>query len=665
MPAVKKAARLKITTPPSRRKNAHTNARSNGKSPFRPTKLKLLSPVPADIEIAQAARLKPILQIAEEAGLRADELELYGQYKAKVHLDVLKRLARRPNGKYVDVTAITPTPLGEGKTTTTVGLSQALGAHLGRRVFTCIRQPSMGPTFGIKGGAAGGGYSQIIPMEEFNLHLTGDIHAITVAHDLMAAAIDARMFHEHEQPDDEKLFNAFCPKDKQGRRRFAECHLRRMKKLGFWVDDPNHLTPEQKRRLFRLDIDPSTIIWNRVIDINDRMLRQITIGQGPEEKGFSRQTGYDITVASEIMAILALTTSLEDMRERFGRMVFATSQSGEPLTADDLGVAGAITVLMKDAIMPNLMQTLEGTPAFVHAGPFANIAHGNSSILADQIALKLVGPDGFVVTESGFGADIGMEKFMDIKCRYSGLRPDVVVLVATIRALKMHGGGPKVVAGRPLDKAYTDENLALLEAGMPNMIRHIQNARRFGVPVVVAVNSFATDTDAEIDLVRRYALEAGAEGAYKCTHWAQGGKGARELAEAVVKAAQQPKNFQFLYPLDLSIKDKIETIAKYYGAAGVDYEPEAERKIELYTRLGFDKLPICMAKTHLSFTASADVKGAPTGFRLPIRDVRASAGAGFIYPLVGTMRTMPGLPTRPSFFDIDLDLATGKVKGLF
>ncbi len=655
---------LKKTSKTKAKKNAARKA-STPVNGFKPTKLKLLSPVPSDIEIAQAARLKPIAQVAAEAGLRPNELILYGDYKAKVKLDVLKRLAKRPNGYYIDVTAITPTPLGEGKTTTTVGLSQALGAHLGKRVFTCIRQPSQGPTFGIKGGAAGGGYSQIIPMEEFNLHLTGDIHAIGAAHNLMAAAIDARMFHEHEQPDDEKLFNAFCPKDKQGRRRFAECHLRRMKKLGFWADDPDQLTPEQKRKLFRLDIDPATIQWNRVVDINDRMLRQITIGQGPEEKGFTRVTGYDITVASEIMAILALTTSLADMRERFGRMVFATSKSGEPLTADDLGVAGAITVLMKDAIMPNLMQTLEGTPAFVHAGPFANIAHGNSSILADQIALKLVGKDGYVVTESGFGADIGMEKFMNIKCRYSGLRPDCVVLVATVRALKMHGGGPKVVAGRPLDAAYTDENLPLLEAGLPNLLRHIQNARGFGLPVVVAVNSFATDTDAEIELIRRAAIEAGAEDAVKCTHWAHGGKGARALAKAVVRAVERPKNFQFLYPLEASIKEKIEAIAKYYGADGVDYTPEAEAKIERFTQLGFDRLPICMAKTHLSFTANAELKGAPTGFRLPVRDIRASVGAGFLYPLVGTMRTMPGLSTRPSFFDIDLDLETGKVKGLF
>jgi methylenetetrahydrofolate dehydrogenase (NADP+) / methenyltetrahydrofolate cyclohydrolase / formyltetrahydrofolate synthetase len=632
---------------------------------FTPTKLKLLMPVPSDIEIAQAGKVKPILQIAEEVGLKPTDLELFGPYKAKVHLNVRERLAKRPNGKYIDVTAITPTPLGEGKSTTMVGLSQALGAHLGHRVFTCIRQPSQGPTFGIKGGAAGGGYSQVIPMEDFNLHLTGDIHAITAAHNLMAAAIDARLLHERAQPDDEKLFNAFCPKDKKGERHFAECHLRRMAKLGFWADDPDQLTPEQKRALFRLDIDPNSLTWNRVIDVNDRMLRKIQIGLGDEEKGNERTTGYDITVASEIMAILALTTGLEDMRERLGRIVFGTNIRGEAVTAEDLGVAGALTVLMKDAIMPNLMQTLEGTPAFVHAGPFANIAHGQSSIVADQIALKLVGKDGYVVTESGFGADIGMEKFMDIKCRYSGLIPDVVVIVATIRALKMHGGGPKVVAGRPLDHAYTSENLELLEKGMPNMVRHIHNAKRYGVPVVIAVNSFKDDTEAEIELVRKYAVEAGAEGAYKCTHWMHGGKGAVELAEAVIKAAQKPKHFEFLYSLDISIKEKIETIAKFYGAEGVDYSPEAEAKVELYTRLGFDKLPICMAKTHLSFTDKPEIKGAPTGFRVPIRDIRASAGAGFLYPLVGSMRTMPGLPTRPVFFDVDLDLKTGKVLGLF
>ena len=400
-----------------------------------------------------------------------------------------------------------------------------------------------------------------------------------------------------------------------------------------------------------------------MVDTSDRFLRDITIGQGPEEKGMTRRTGFDITVASEVMAILALTTDLADMRDRFGRMVFGTNKKGEALTAEDLGVAGAMTVLMKDAIKPNLMQTLEGTPVFVHAGPFANIAHGNSSIIADRIALKLA---DYVVTESGFGADIGMEKFFDIKCRASGLIPNCVVLVATVRALKMHGGGPRVVAGKPLAAEYTDENLDLLRAGLGNLQHHIKNARRFGVPVVVAVNSFATDTPAEVDLVRQAAIEAGAEDSVVCTHWMEGGKGALKLAEAVVKACEKPVNFQFLYPLEFSIKQKIETICKeIYGADGVDYLPEAEAKIALYTRLGFDKLPMCMAKTHLSLSHDPNLKGVPKGYRIPIRDVRASVGAGFLYPLLGEMRTMPGLPTRPVFYDVDLDLETGRVLGLF
>jgi methylenetetrahydrofolate dehydrogenase (NADP+)/methenyltetrahydrofolate cyclohydrolase/formyltetrahydrofolate synthetase len=629
---------------------------------FTPIPLKLRRPVPSDIEIAQEAELKPIAKVAEEVGLLAEELELYGNYKAKVRLEVLERLRDVPDGKYIDVTAITPTPLGEGKSTTMVGLSQALGAHLGKRVFTCIRQPSQGPTFGIKGGAAGGGYSQVVPMEDFNLHLTGDIHAITAANNLLAAAIDARIFHESKQPDNEKLFNAMCPADKQGNRRFSPSMLRRLKKLGIEKTDPNELTPEEKKRFARLDIDPSTITWRRVVDTNDRFLREIEVGLGPEEQ-MPRHTGYDITVASEIMAILALTSDLADMRDRMGRIVIGTSKAGEAVTAEDLGAAGAMTVLMKDAIMPNLMQTLEGTPVFVHAGPFANIAHGQSSIIADKIALKLA---DYVVTESGFGADIGMEKFFDIKCRYSGLVPQVVVMVATVRALKMHGGGPKVVAGRPLNAAYTEENLDLLRAGLGNLQHHIRNARRYGVNVVVAVNSFATDTPNEVELVRQAAVEAGAEDAVVCTHWMDGGKGAVALAEAVVKAAEKPTNFKFLYDLNLSIKEKIEIICtQIYGADGVDYLPEAEEKIALYTRLGFDKLPLCMAKTHLSLSHDPEVKGVPKGFRVPIRDIRASVGAGFLYPLLGTMRTMPGLPTRPVFYDVDLDLETGRVLGLF
>ncbi len=629
---------------------------------FAPTRLKLRRPVPSDIEIAQEAKLKPILQVARELGIRESELELFGPFKAKVKLEILERLKGRPNGKYIDVTAITPTPLGEGKTTTTVGLSQALGAHLGKRVMTAIRQPSQGPTFGIKGGAAGGGYAQVIPMEDFNLHLTGDIHAITAAHNLCAAALDARVMHELLQ-DDAKLFDALCPPNKKGIRRFSPSMLRRLKKLGINKTDPEMLTPEERTRFARLDIDPATITWRRVIDVNDRMLRQVEVGLGPDEKGFEHRSGYDIAVASEIMAILALTTGIADMRDRLGAMVLATNKRGEAVTAEDLGVAGALTVLMKDAIKPNLMQTLEGTPAFVHAGPFANIAHGNSSILADKIALKLA---DYVITESGFGADIGMEKFFDIKCRFSGLIPQVVVLVATVRALKMHGGGPKVVAGKPLAAEYTDENLDLLRKGLPNLERHVQNALKYGVNVVVAVNSFSADTPAEVELVRKAALEFGAMDAVVSTHWADGGKGAIRLAEAVVKAANKPSNFRFLYPVEMPIKEKIETIAReIYRADGVDYSPEAEEQIARYNRLGFDKLPICMAKTHLSFTADAAIKGAPTGFRVSVREVRASVGAGFIYPLLGKMSTMPGLPTRPVFYDVDLDLKTGKVVGLF
>jgi formyltetrahydrofolate synthetase len=630
---------------------------------FTPSKLNLRFPVPSDIEIAQEAKLKPISVIAEEVGLLPEELEYHGEYKAKVRLSVLERLKDVPDGKYIEVTAITPTPLGEGKSTTMMGLSQALGAFLGKKVFTCIRQPSQGPTFGIKGGAAGGGYSQVVPMEDFNLHLTGDIHAITAANNLLAAAIDTRMLHERATTDDEKLFNALCPPDKQGARKFSISMLRRLKKLGINKTDPNALTTEERKRFARLDIDPANITFRRVVDTNDRLLRTITIGQGPEEAGNERQTGFDITVASEIMAILALTTDLADMRDRMGRIVIGTSKAGEAVTAEDLGVAGAMTVLMKDAIMPNLMQSLEGTPVFCHAGPFANIAHGQNSIIADRIALKLA---DYVVTESGFGADIGMEKFFDIKCRTSGLIPQVTVIVATVRALKMHGGGPRVVAGKPLDYAYTTENLDLLRAGLGNMQHHIRNAKKFGVNVVVAVNSFKDDTEAEVELIRKAAVEAGAEDAIVCRHWMEGGKGAIKLGEAVIKAAEKPTNFKFLYPLEMSIKDKIETICtQIYGADGVEYSPEAERKIELYNRLGFNKLPLCMAKTHLSLSHDPALKGVPKGYKIPIRDIRASVGAGFLYPLLGEMRTMPGLPTRPVFYDVDLDLETGRVLGLF
>ncbi len=624
----------------------------------------LQTPVPSDLDIAQSMTPLPISQIAEEVGLNPEELILYGYDKAKVRLDVRERLQDIPNGKYIVVTAVTPTPLGEGKTTTTVGLSQALGAHLDQKVFTCIRQPSQGPTFGIKGGAAGGGYSQIIPMEEFNLHLTGDIHAITAANNLLAAAIDTRLHHESYQTDD-KLYGRLCPTKRDGSRTFSPVMRKRLQKLGIDKTDPNALTAAEISQFVRLDIDPESITWRRVTDTNDRYLRGITIGKGGKEK-FTRETGFDITVASEIMAILALTTSLADMRERLGNMVIGISKAGVPITADDIGAAGALTVLMKDAINPNLMQTLEGTPAFVHAGPFANIAHGNSSIVADQIALKLVGRDGYVLTEAGFGADIGMEKFFNIKCRYSGLIPNCVVLVATIRALKMHGGGPKVVAGAPLAPEYTEENLELLEAGCSNLNAHIENALRFGVPVVVAINRFKDDTDNEVELVRKLALEAGAQDAVMSNHWAEGGAGSVDLGRAVMAACERPSDFKFLYPVEDDIKTKIESIAKLmYGADGVEFSEQAEEQIALYTRNGFDKLPICMAKTHLSLSHDPTLKGRPSGFTVPVREVRASVGAGFLYPLLGSMSTMPGLPTRPAFYDIDLDLETGKVVGLF
>jgi methylenetetrahydrofolate dehydrogenase (NADP+)/methenyltetrahydrofolate cyclohydrolase/formyltetrahydrofolate synthetase len=615
------------------------------------------SPVPSDIEIAQAARLRPIMDVVKDLGLTEDDVDLYGKYKAKVHLDLLDKLKDRPNAKYIDVTAITPTPLGEGKTVTTIGVSQGLH-EIGKKVFTCIRQPSQGPTFGIKGGAAGGGYSQIVPMEDFNLHLTGDIHAVGAANNLLAAAIDARILHE-DRLSDEKLMKALCPDDT-----FAPWMHKRLKKLGLSAKTPSDLSPEDRKRFFRLNIDPYTVTLTRVVDISDRAIRNVLVGLGAKTDGRPRQTGFDITVASEVMAIIALADSLPDLRERVGRMVIGTDKDKAPVTAEDLGVAGAMTVLLKDAIMPNLMQTLAGTPAFVHAGPFANIAHGNSSIMADLLGIKL-GSGGYLVTESGFGADCGMEKFFDIKCRYSGLVPDCVVMVCSIRALKMHGGGPRVVAGIPLDKAYREENLELLEKGLCNLEANINIARQFGVPVVVAVNRFTSDTDKEIEMVRKAALAAGAEDAQISEVWAKGQAGGAAVARAVVKACEKPNAFKFLYPLDISIQDKIETIAKQvYGADGVDFDPAAQAKLKLYTQLGYDNLPICMAKTHLSLSHDPTLKGAPKGFRLAVRDIRASVGAGFLYPLCGTMRTMPGLPSRPVFMNIDIDPETGKVVGL-
>uniref|UniRef100_A0A8C3Q1Q6 formate--tetrahydrofolate ligase n=1 Tax=Chrysolophus pictus TaxID=9089 RepID=A0A8C3Q1Q6_CHRPC len=629
-------------------------------------KLQPLSPVPSDIEISRAQSPKAVDVLAKEIGLLTDEIEIYGQTKAKVRLSLLERLKDQPDGKYVLVAGITPTPLGEGKSTVTIGLVQALTAHLKINSFACLRQPSQGPTFGVKGGAAGGGYAQVIPMEEFNLHLTGDIHAITAANNLLAAAIDARILHENTQSD-KALYNRLVPVVK-GVRGFSSIQLARLRRLGINKTDPETLTEEEISRFVRLDIDPSTITWQRVVDTNDRFLRKITIGQANTEKGFVRQAQFDIAVASEIMAILALTTSLEDMKERLGKIVVANDKKGEPVTAEDLGVTGALAVLMKDAIKPTLMQTLEGTPVFVHAGPFANIAHGNSSILADKIALKLVGEKGFVVTEAGFGADIGMEKFFNIKCRASGLVPSVVVLVATVRALKMHGGGPSVSAGAPLKKEYTEENLQLVADGCCNLQKQIQITQLFGVPVVVALNVFKTDSPAEVDLVCKIAKQSGAFDAVPCNHWSDGGRGAVKLAQAVEKAANQKSSFKYLYSLEHKpLLEKIDTTIaqKVYGAEDIELSPAAQSQIDRYTRQGFGKLPICMAKTHLSLSHQPEKKGVPTGFILPISDVRASIGAGFIYPLVGTMSTMPGLPTRPCFYDIDLDPVTEEVKGLF
>ena len=613
-------------------------------------------PVPSDIDIAQAAVLRPVTEIMQEIGLGADEVDLYGKYKAKIHLSVLERLKDRPNGKYIDVTAITPTPLGEGKTVTTIGVSQGL-SYLGKNVFTCIRQPSQGPTFGIKGGAAGGGYAQVVPMEDFNLHLTGDIHAVGAAHNLLSAAIDNRIQKESRWSGS-FMAKALCPDGE-----YTDSMRKRLAKLGIKSEKPSDLSAEDRDRMFLLGIDPYSLQWRRVVDVSDASLRNIICGLGTVNDGPPRATGYDITVASEIMAALALCSGLPDLRERMGRIIVGTTKKGEPVTAEDLNVAGAMTVLLKDAIMPNLMQTLQGSPAFVHCGPFANIAQGNNSIIADRIALKLA---DYVVTESGFGADCGMEKFMNIKCRVSGLVPNCVVIVASVRALKMHGGGPAVVPGKPLDKAYKEENLKLLEAGLPNVIQHVENARKFGVPVVVAVNKFTTDTDAEIAMIKKAAVQAGAEGAFLSDVWANGGEGGAELAEAVIAACEKPTDFRFLYPDNASIKEKIETVAReIYRAGNVSYTAEANAKIELFTKLGLSDLPLCMAKTHLSFTHDPTLKGAPRNWTLPVVDVRASVGAGFLYPLCGAMRTMPGLPSRPAFTDVDLDLETGKVKGLF
>ena len=563
-----------------------------------------------NLTIAQQAALRPIHEIAEQMGLSSDDLDIYGSpYVAKLRLEALDKLKNQPNAKYIVVTAITPTPLGEGKSTTTVGLGQAM-KHIGKRAVIALRQPSQGPTFGIKGGAAGGGYAQVVPMELFNLHLTGDIHAVTAANNLLAAMIDNRLMRGNP-----------------------------------------------------LNIDPDSITWKRVMDVNDRALRHIVVGLGGRtEGGVVRETGFDISVASEVMAILALTTSLEDIRERFGRIVIGLTYDRQPVTAEQIGAAGAMTVLMRDALRPNLLQTLENTPALVHAGPFANIAHGNSSVLADMFGIKC---GDYLLTEAGFGADIGAEKFFNIKCRYSGLKPDAAVLVATVRALKAHSGRYRIVAGKKLPPEMLELNVADVEAGAANLVKQIENLKLHGVTPVVAVNVFDGDHAEEIEAIRRISVEAGALGAAEARHFENGGPGAIELAEMVVEAANQPNGFHHLYEADQPIKAKIEAIAtKIYGADGVTYESAADKQIRDYEANGFGNLPICMAKTHLSLSHDPTRKGAPRGFTLPIREVRASVGAGFIYPICGDMMTMPGLPEHPAAEGVDVD-EDGNIVGLF
>jgi formate--tetrahydrofolate ligase len=551
--------------------------------------------MPSSLEIAQEATLRPISEIAEEVGLEADEYDLYGKYKAKVDLDVLDRMRDVADAKLICVTAITPTKAGEGKTTTSVSLTQGLG-HIGRKVALCLREASLGPVFGIKGGAAGGGYAQVVPMEDLNLHFTGDIHAIGAANNLLAAMLEAHLLHGN-----------------------------------------------------KLGIDPLTISWRRCVDINDRALRSIVVGMGGRANGYVRETGFDITAASEVMAILAVARDLADLRQRLGAITVGYTWGGEPVTAEQLRAAGAMTVILKEALKPNLVQTLEGQPAFVHCGPFANIAHGNNSLVADLVALKLA---DYVVTESGFGSDMGMEKFLDIVCRIGGLAPSGVVLVATVRALKHHGGDP-------------DGGLEAVERGAANLQRHLGIVKAFGLKAVVAVNRFPDDPEDEIEAVRMLAQEYGAHAAEVNEAFERGGEGAAELAEAVVDATSEPAPFGPIYELEQPIEEKIEAVCKrVYGADDVVYLPAAQEKLKLYPEVGFDKLPICMAKTHLSLSHDPTLLNAPTGFTVTVRDIRAYTGSGWLVPLLGDMQTMPGLSASPAALNVDID-ENGKTIGLF
>jgi formate--tetrahydrofolate ligase len=560
---------------------------------------------PTDLAIARQARLLPMPDIAAKMGIGPHLLEPYGYDVAKIRLEAMEELASNPKAKYVVVSAITPTPLGEGKTTTTVGLGQALSL-IGKRATIAIRQPSMGPTFGIKGGAAGGGYSQVVPMERLNLHLTGDMHAITAAHNLLAAMIDNQI-HHHEAL-----------------------------------------------------VDRDSVTWRRVLDVSDRVLRNVIVGLGTREDGVIRSTGFDITAASEVMTVLALSTSLRDMRQRLGRIVIGNTTAGKPITAEELSAAGAMTVILRDAIKPNLLQTLENTPVLVHAGPFGNIATGNSSVIADLIGIRC---GDFLVTEAGFGADMGAERFFNIKCRASGLEPDAAVVVATVRALKVHSGRFRVVAGRPLPPEMVKENPDDVWAGAANLRKQVENIKIHGVTPVVAINAFPTDHPSEQAAVREIAEELGVRSAV-CNNFALGGRGATELAEIVDEAAREPSSFHFLYSSDASLREKIEAVAtKIYGADSVEYYPPAAEQIDSYERNGFGKLSVCIAKTHLSISSDPKLKGAPTGWKLPVREVRASVGAGFVYPICGDMRTMPGLPSSPNAVRIDID-DKGEIVGL-
>jgi formate--tetrahydrofolate ligase len=564
-------------------------------------------PLPPAIEIARQATLLPMDDIAAQMGIAPGLLEPYGTDVAKVSLDAVEALADRPRARYVVVTAVTPTPLGEGKTTTTVGLGQAM-ACIGRQATIAIRQPSMGPTFGIKGGAAGGGYSQVVPFENLNLHLTGDIHAVTAANNLLAAMVDNHLYNGNA-----------------------------------------------------LGLDPHGVTWKRVLDVNDRSLRHVVSGLGSEQDGMPRETGFDITAASEVMAVLALATSLRDLRQRMGRIVVGYTPDGEPVTAEQLKAAGAMTVIMRDALKPNLLQTLENTPVLVHAGPFGNIAHGNSSVVADLIGMHA---GEFLITEAGFGADMGAERFFNIKCRTSGLVPDAAVVVTTVRAMKLHSGRHRVVAGRSLPEAMLEENPEEVQLGAANLLAHIAIVRRHGVTPVVAVNAMAGDFPSEHAAIREIAASVGARAAV-CTHFENGGKGAVELAEAVVEATAEPGQFQMLYGDEATLREKIDTVAtEIYGADGVDYLPAAASQLDRYERAGFGHFPVCIAKTHLSISSDPKLRGAPRGWRLPVREARANVGAGFVYLVSGDMRTMPGLSSSPAAERIDID-ENGNVVGLY